>query len=59
MTNIRDAEVTPGSGKDVKDTQQIAGLASNSLSGKNSTAQYETSGGCSGDGPWGGMSKSK
>tara|TARA_R110000868_G_scaffold18653_8_gene81638 strand:- start:361 stop:552 length:192 start_codon:yes stop_codon:yes gene_type:complete len=58
-SNLRDMVVTPGTGKDVKDTQQLSGVAADSLSGKNSTTQYENAGGCSGDGPWGGMNKGK
>lgn len=39
----RDATVTSSSGKNVKDTSQLKGEAKDSLSGTNSTTQYETS----------------
>lgn len=51
-------EVTTSTGKDVQDTKQISGLASNSLSGTNTTKQYETSGG-GGNGPYGGLPSGK
>lgn len=38
----RDATVTSSSGKNVSDTAQLKGEAKDSLSGKNSTTQYET-----------------
>lgn len=57
-SNIRDMEVSTGTGKDVQDTKQISGLASNSLSGTNTTKQYETSGG-GGNGPYGGLPSGK
>lgn len=40
--NLRTAVWTTSSGKDVKDTQQLKGEASDSLSGKNETKQYTT-----------------
>jgi len=42
--NLRDMEVTTGSGKDVRDTDQLSGEAKDSLSGSNLLRQYETSG---------------
>jgi hypothetical protein len=45
IKNIRTAVVTTSTGKDVKDTKQLSGEASDSLSGKNSTTQYGNSGG--------------
>lgn len=56
---LRDKEITTGTGKDVKDTSQISGQASDSLSGKNSTVQYETTGSGAGKGPWGGLPSGK
>lgn len=58
ITNIRDVTIDTGMGKDVQDTKQLSGLASDSLSGKNATTQYETSGG-GGNGPYGGMPSGK
>ena len=58
-SNIRDMVVDTGTGKDVQDTKQISGVGKDSLSGTNTTKQYETSGGASGNGPWGGMNASK
>lgn len=43
FSNLRDATVTSSSGKCVEDTQQLKGEAKDSLSGKNSTVQHETS----------------
>lgn len=40
--NLRDMVVTTDSGKDVMDTSQLSGEASDSLSGTNMTKQYET-----------------
>lgn len=43
-TNLRTMEITTNSGKDVKDTNQLKGEASDSLSGKNDTGkEYTTS----------------
>jgi len=42
-SGLRDAEPTSSSGKCVEDTKQLKGEANDSLSGKNSTVQYETS----------------
>ena len=39
---LRDAQPTSSSGKCVRDTDQLKGEAKDSLSGKNSTVQYET-----------------
>ena len=45
-TNLRTLEVTPSTGKDFRDTKVLDGLAKPlSLKGKNSTKQYQTSGG--------------
>ena len=41
-SSLRDAKVTSTSGKNVRDTKQLSGEAKDSLSGKNSTEQYET-----------------
>lgn len=38
----RNATVTSSSGKNVKDTMQLKGEAKDSLTGTNSTKQYET-----------------
>jgi hypothetical protein len=43
-SGLRDKDFSTG-GKDVRDTKMIDGTASDSLSGKNSTVQYETTGG--------------
>jgi len=43
FAGLRDAEPTSNSGKCVEDTEQLSGEAKDSLSGKNSTVQYETS----------------
>ena len=53
--NIRTMTITTGSGKDVKDTNQLKGEAKDSLSGKNETKEYTTSGSPTGGGPWGGL----
>lgn len=52
-TDIRNATITTSSGKDVKDTKQLSGEASDSLSGKNETKEYKTGG--SSPGKLGGM----
>jgi len=54
-TNLRTAKFSTSSGKDVKDTSQLKGEASNSLSGTNSTTQFEKSGSGSPGGKMGGM----
>ena len=59
IKNIRTAVITTETGKDVTQTQMISGQASDSLSGKNSTVQYTTSGGASGNGPFGGLPSNK
>ena len=42
VPNLRTMVVTTSSGKDVKDTQQLKGEASDSLRGKNETKEYHT-----------------
>lgn len=42
-SGLRDAAPTSSSGKCVEETSQLKGEAKDSLSGKNSTVQYETS----------------
>lgn len=42
--NLRDMIVDTSDGTDVKDTNMLKGEAKDSLSGKNSTTQYETTG---------------
>lgn len=42
-SGLRDAQPNSKSGKNVCDTDQLSGEADDSLSGKNSTVQYETS----------------
>lgn len=56
---LRDATFSTSSGKDVKDTSQISGEAKDSLSGKNSTVQFEAPGSGAGKGPWGGLPSGK
>ena len=58
IKNIRTAVITTETGKDVKQTEMISGQASDSLSGKNSTTQYTTSG-KSAEGPYGGLPSHK
>ena len=43
--NLRTMKITTSSGKPVSQTQKLKGEASNSLSGKNDTTEYSTSGG--------------
>jgi len=51
--NLRTMEITTSSGKDVKDTKQLSGEASDSLTGKNVTKEYTT--GSTSTGKLGGM----
>lgn len=56
--NVRDDVITTSSGKNVKDTSQLSGMAKDSTGGeKNQTKPYESS--WSPSGPFGGMSKNK
>ncbi len=57
IPNLKTMKVTTSTGKDVTDTDMLKGEAKNSLSGTNETVQYVNGGGCSGDGPWGGLNK--
>jgi hypothetical protein len=45
VPNLRTMEVTTSSGQDVRDTNMLKGEAKDSLSGKNTTKEYTTSGG--------------
>lgn len=56
-TNLRDVRVTSSSGKRASETSQLKGEAKDSLSGKNSTVQHNTS--VAIPGPFGGMNKNK
>lgn len=42
LKNLRTASVTTSTAKDVCETKQLTGEASNSLDGKNETVQYTT-----------------
>lgn len=57
IKDIRNAQFSSTSGKDVKDTSQLKGEAKDSLSGKNVTKEFTTSTPIGG--PYGGMNKSK
>jgi len=59
IKNLRTAVLTTSSGKDVKDTKMLSGEAKDSLSGKNTTTEYTTSGGIKSMGPWGGEKSGK
>lgn len=59
VPNLRTLVITTNSGKDVRDTQQLKGESKDSLSGKNETKEYVTSGSPIGDGPWGGLPSRK
>lgn len=59
ISNIRTTEITPSKPVPVGDTMQLSGLAKNSLSGKNDTTQYSTSGSSKGEGPYGGLAAYK
>jgi len=56
--NLRTLVVTTGTGKDVKDTNQLKGEAKDSLGGKNELKQYYNSG-TTASGPYGGLPSNK
>jgi hypothetical protein len=59
IPNLRTVKYTTSSGKDVKDTKMLKGLAEDSLTGSNTTTQYTTSEDIKKDGPMGGEASQK
>ena len=59
IPNLRTEKFTTSSGKDVKDTKMLKGLAEDSLSGSNTTTQYTTSLDVKKEGPMGGEASNK